>query len=329
MTAPYKERCGIVDKKQALEFLKTHDNYTILTHKNPDGDTLGSGFGLCQYLRQIGKKANVKNNEPFPARYDFMYENYYEMDFEEETVVAVDVADTNLLGDNLSSYAQKVDLCIDHHISNHFYAKDTLLDADASAACLVIYQMLKEGGCEISKLVATCLYTGISTDTGCFKFENTIPAAHIAAAELLPYVDYAAINRKMFDVKSRGRMMVEQAVMADMEFYLDDKISLITVTTALMQSSGVDEAEFDGLASLTLQVESVIAGVTIKQRGENRYKISIRSTPGVDACAVCATLGGGGHKRAAGCEIFGTLDEAKATIINAIKEHLDGGTSEE
>lgn len=316
-----------MDIKTALEFLKTHDNYTILTHKSPDGDTLGSGFGLCQYLRGIGKKANVKNTEPFPERYDFLYENYYEMDFEEKTVVAVDIADTNLLGDNLKEYADKVDLCIDHHISNHFYAKDTLLDASASAACLVIYQMLKEGGCEITKQIATCLYTGISTDTGCFKFENTIPAAHIAAAELLPMVDYAAINRKMFDLKSRGRLMIEKAVMSDMEFYLDNKVSLITVTTALMQSSGVDEAEFDGLASLTMQIEGVVAGVTIKQRGENRYKISVRSTPEVDASAVCVTLGGGGHKRAAGCEIFGTLDEAKRTIINAIKAHLDGDNS--
>lgn len=311
--------------KEALQFLDCHDNYTILTHKSPDGDTLGAGFGLCAYLRAQGKKANVYNTENFPLRYAFMYEGYYVMDFEEETVVAVDIADTTLLGDRLSHYADRVDLCIDHHISNHFYARNTLLDGNASAACLVIYQMLKEGGREIDNHVAKCLYTGIATDTGCFKFENTTPQAHIAAAELIRYdINFSHINRTMFDVKSKGRILVEQAVISDMEYYVDDKVTLITVTEKLMRESGLPEADFEGLASIPMQVDGVLAGVTVKERGENRYKVSLRTTDAVDASVVCAQFGGGGHIRAAGCEIQGTLRDVKIKLINALAQAIYG-----
>jgi phosphoesterase RecJ-like protein len=127
------------------KFFDTHDNYMILTHKSPDGDTLGSAFALCAALRDLGKKANVINNENLPVRYNFLYEDYYVQEFETETVVAVDVADEKLLGSRLiPKYEGKVDLCIDHHISNTFYAKETVLDAEASAAALVLYEFFRD-----------------------------------------------------------------------------------------------------------------------------------------------------------------------------------------
>lgn len=305
--------------KEALEFLETHDNFTILTHKSPDGDTLGAGFGLCEYLRKIGKKANVYNNENFPMRYSFLYDGYYVMEFEEQTIVAVDIADTTLLGNRLARYADKIDLCIDHHISNQHYAKHTLLDGTSSAACLVIYEMLRDNGRKINSIIAKCFYTGIATDTGCFKFENTTPQAHIAAAQLLSYdIGYAKINRMMFDVKSKGRVMVEQTVIGSMEYYFDDKVTLITITTDLIKESGIDPSEFEGLASVPMQVDGVVAGITIKQRDTNRFKISLRTTEQVDASDVCGKLGGGGHIRAAGCEIIGSLNEVKEKILSEL-----------
>ena len=308
--------------KEVCSFLKRCNNVNILTHKSPDGDTLGSGFALVNFLRSMGKKANVLNTEPFPERYSFLYEGYSPMDFKEECVIAVDVADLQLLGDNLQKYTQegKIDLCIDHHISNTFYANQTFVDSEASAACEAMYMIMDEMKTDISNIIAKCLYTGIATDTGCFKYQNTTPRTHIIASELMKYdIDFARVNRLMFDLKSKGRIMVEQVVTRNMQFFCEDHCSMIVITTDLINSSGIESSEFEGLTSITLQIEGVQIGLLMKQRDEDTFKISVRTTDEIDACAFCTQFGGGGHVRAAGCEIKGTLDEVKSKLINAVK----------
>ena len=215
----------------AAGFLKANDNYYILTHLSPDGDAMGSGFGLCFALRAMGKKANVLCSDPFPKRYEFLYGDYAPIKFTPQTIVTVDLADTTLFGRELQVYGDYVDLAIDHHISNTRYASKLLLDGNAAAACEVIYQVLKEGGMPIDKHIASCLYTGIATYSGCFKFENTTPNTHIIAAELMKYgFNFARINRKLFDIKSKARFMVEQYVINNLETYLDNKCAMIAVT---------------------------------------------------------------------------------------------------
>lgn len=310
---------------EAVSFLEKCDNVNIITHKNPDGDTLGSGFALVNYLRAMGKKANVINNEAFPDRYEFLYEGYSPMNFEEKCVIAVDIADLQLLGDNLEKYKADgmIDLCIDHHISNTFFAKETLLNPKACATCEVMFEVFAKMETPLNNLISKCLYTGIATDTGCFKYENTTPRSHVVASELMKFdIDFARVNRAMFDLKSKGRIMVEQVVSKNMEFFFDDRCSMITITSDLIASTGIAPADFEGLTSITLQVEGVKIGLLVKQRFENSFKVSVRTTDEVDACAFCANFGGGGHIRAAGCEILGTLEEVKAKLLNAVKEAL-------
>lgn len=312
-----------MDFSKIKSFLETCDNVTILTHKSPDGDTLGAGFALCRYLRKSGKKANVINADDFPERYSFLYEDYEPMDFEEKTVIAVDIADPKLIGSRLSRYAEEgmVDLCIDHHVSNKYYAKYTYVNASASAACQIIYELFTYMGAEIDRQTARCLYTGIATDTGCFKYENTTSAAHIACAELMKYnIDFSVINRKMFDVKSRARINIEQAVTNGMEYWFGGKCAVMAVTTQMMEESGIEPAEFEGLASIPLQVEGVEMGITIKQRHENVFKLSVRTTENIDASKFCQQFGGGGHIRAAGCELEGTLEQVKKIIFKSAEE---------
>ena len=308
------------------QFFKSHNDFIILTHKNPDGDTLGSGFALMYALRNMGKNANVLNSDSFPARYDFLYSDYQPQDFDPKTIVAVDIADIQLLGSNLAEYSTegKIDICIDHHISNKHFAKQTYVDGNSSAAALIIYELFKFMNIEITNEIAKCLYTGIATDTGCFKFENTTPKAHIAAADLMTYdINFALINRKMFDIKSRGRLKVEQTVMANIEYFFAGKCAMIFLTKKLMEESNVEEAEFDGLASIPLQVEGVKIGITIKERHENVFKLSVRTTQEIDASAFCQNFGGGGHIRAAGCEIKGDLDYVKKAVLDRLKDILD------
>lgn len=314
-----------MDFAELKEYLDTHDNYYILTHKSPDGDTLGAGFGLCAYLRSMGKKANVLNSENFPVRYNFLYDGYYVQEFEPESIIAVDIADTQLLGSHLAQYAQDgmIDVCIDHHISNKYFAKQSYVDGKASAACLILYSFFRYAGRPISNHIAKCLYTGIATDTGCFKYENTIPEAHLAAAELMGYdIDFPVINRRMFDVKSKGRMAAEIMVTQQMEYFFEDKCAMIVLTTEMMDSCGVEPAEFEGMASIPLATEGVMIGITVKQRHEDVYKLSVRTTEELDASAFCRNFGGGGHIRAAGCEIQGNLEQVKRKVLEAVKELL-------
>lgn len=311
-------------------FLKDEsvNNYILLTHKSPDGDTLGSGFALCRVLKGLGKKVKILGSDGFPDRYDFLYEGYTEDGWDENEphrVIAVDIADTSLMGKNLEYYTRPntVDLCIDHHVSNKMYAKQSYVDGSASATGLVLFELFDFMGIEIDKQTAVCLYTAIATDTGCFKYENTTPRAHIAAAALMEKgVDYTRINRLMFDIKSRRRIEVEQAALTNMEQALGGRVTLICVTKELLETSGADEAEISGLSAVPLTVEGTDVGVTIRYKDENRYKLSVRTTDKADASAICKEFGGGGHIRAAGCEICAPLDEVMRMIISAAQKHL-------
>ncbi len=307
-----------INYKEAAAFLNKCSDVYILTHQSPDGDTFGSAFALCKVLRNMGKNANVLCSDEFPKRYSFMYENYTPQRFAPKTIIAVDVADNKLLGKNLSQYADYVNLCIDHHFSNTHYSQKLLLNGEAAAACEVIYELFCEMKADIDKDIAECLYTGLATDTGCFKYENTTPRAHIIAAELMEYgVDYAWINRRMFDVKSRARIKIEQYVISNMEFYLSEKCAMIAITNDVITEMGVAPEEFEGLAALTLQLEGVEIGITIKEREKGKYKISMRSVSDADVSAICAKLGGGGHVRAAGCQLEGSLESVKLKLLSA------------
>lgn len=313
----------LIDLKETADFLSSRDNFYILTHQSPDGDTMGSGFGLCYALRKAGKKANVLCSDDFPKRYGFMYEGYEPQKFTPETIVAVDVADRKLLGTRLNGYADYVDLCIDHHVSNERYAKKLLLYPDASATCEVLFRVLTEMDAELDKHIAECLYTGIATDTGCFKYANTTKLAHIIAAELMEQdIDIERINRDMFDIKSKARLKVEQYINSAMEYYLDDKCAMVAVTLDTIRSAGLAQEEFEGIAGMSVQLEGVQVGVIIKEKDEGKFKVSMRSASDIDVSAICAKFGGGGHVKAAGCTLEGDLSDVKLRLLSGIAPEM-------
>lgn len=309
-----------VDFKETADFLRERDNFYILTHQNPDGDTIGSGFGLCHALRKMGKRANVLCSDEFPRRYGFMYGGCEPEKFSPETFIAVDVADKKLLGAGLVGYGDYIDLCVDHHVSNMKYAERLLLRPDAAATCEIMYRVILElDPALMDERIAECLYTGIATDTGCFKYSNTTRESHIAAAELMGYgINAARINREMFDIKSKARIKVEQYIYSSMEFYLDDKCAMAAVTLDTMRKAGLAPEEFEGISGMSVQPEGVQVGVIIREKEEGRFKVSMRSASDVDVSAVCKKLGGGGHAKAAGCNLEGDLSDVKLKLLSAI-----------
>lgn len=312
-----------INVQKCAQLLLDWDNILILTHAHPDGDTIGSGFALCSALLKIGKNARVVCADEYQTKFEYLYSNLDMPSFDEEHIVAVDVATVNLLGDLEEKYGDKVELCIDHHGTNTHYAQNLLLNADAAAACEVVLKVIKAMHIDIDKFIAECLYTGITTDTGCFRYSSTTSNTYRAAAELIDYgVDNGTINRLMFETKTKTYAALERLVIEGMEFYCDDKICVATITQDMYAKTGSDESETDAIAPLTRQTEGVQIGLSIREKADKTCKCSIRTFEQVDASVLAGYFGGGGHKQAAACRFNCGVEEAKRLLVEKCKELL-------
>ncbi len=311
----------LISVEEAAARLRQAERILILTHQYPDGDTLGSGFGLCRALRCLGKAAQVVCSDAIPEKYAYMTERLADQAFEPAFICAVDVADTRLLGAKLSVYKDAVNLCIDHHGSNTHYARELLLDAECAATAMVVYEVIRALGVPLDAPMAECLYTGIATDTGCFKYSNTTAATHRAAADMMDLdIRTEQINRAMFDIKSRARVELERLALDKMTFYFDGRCAVMGITNDMVRESGAGENDMEGLAPIPRQIEGVWVGVTMREKADGTFKVSVRTGNHADASAICAVLGGGGHMRAAGCTVKGPMDAAVKTVLAAIAE---------
>ncbi len=310
--------------EEIANILKKKDNFYILTHQYPDGDTLGSGYALCKALQKLGKNAKVLCSDEIPKKYNILVDGIKKQIFHPQYIISVDVADTQLLGKNLEKYATKIDLCIDHHASNKQFAMYQYVEGDSAATAEIIYNLLVIMGVEIDKSIATCIYTGISTDTGCFKYANATARSYRIAAKMLEIgIDASNINRIMFDMKSRERLEIERKVLDSMEFFHNDKCAVVYVTRKMMKESHATDADVEGLASMPRQVEGVSVGVTIREKKHGNFKISIRTDEKIDASLICERFGGGGHPCAGGCSITGSLEEVKKQIVDTVKDFIE------
>ena len=307
---------------KAAELLRDNDNILILTHEYPDGDTIGSGYALCYALRETGKNADVVNFHEIPAKYRYITDGYENKCTRYEYIVSADVADKKLLGGELcGKYGDAIDLCIDHHATNTGFAKYSYVDSKAAATCEIALDLISGIGCEITQRIADCLFTGLSTDTGCFKYSNVTSYTHMCAAKLISCGARAGmINRVMFDVKSRNRIALENKVMNGIKFFSGGRIALVVLTLDMLKNT--DEGDIDGISSIPRMIEGVETGITVREKAENAYKISVRCTGCVSAAAVCRKFGGGGHEKAAGCVIEGDIDDVTERIVKAAAEEL-------
>lgn len=315
----------MITLESAAKTLLSKDKILILTHRSPDGDTIGSGYALAMALRKLGKSVKVDCTDPFPEKYSYFTDKLEKLEFDEEFVVSVDIADTKLLGEKLSDYADKIDLCIDHHGSNTKYAKEYYVEASAAAAAQVIAKLIRLMNVEFDKDIANAIYTGITTDTGCFRYTNVTAETHRIAADMIDCgAESGMINRLMFETKSRSRLEIERRVMDSIQFYLDGRCAIAYATIDMMKESGAVDSDMEGVSSMPRQIEGVMAGITLHEKNNGKFKVSVRTTDELDASAICANFGGGGHKAAAGCMITGTLNEAIEQIIEVVRQALEG-----
>ena len=307
---------------EVAEFLRAHDKFLILTHRRPDGDTIGCAAALAAMLRQMGKTAGVLYNRETTEHFaPYIEDLWVADDFDYETVVSVDLAALSLFPDNAEQFKSKVELAIDHHPSYEHFAKLDCVHPECAACGEVIYEIAAELG-QLTSVVALPLYVAVSTDTGCFVYSNVTANTHRVAAALLETgIDYRAANKLHFRTKSRKRIALEGELLRMMEFYDENRVVVVAIPQELQRRLDLTEADMEDISALGGVVEGTDCSVTMKETKDGAWKISLRTGVRVNATRACAKLGGGGHRAASGCVIeHETFAHAKEMILDAIAQ---------
>ncbi len=312
--------------QDAAQFLMSRDKILILTHIRPDGDTSGCAAGLCRALRQIGKTAYVLRNTGLTE----LFTPYLEPltapeDFAPDTVVSVDIAARSLFPDNAEKYLDRVDLAIDHHPSQEFFAAETCLDSTKAACGQIVYEIVRQFA-SITPEIGEALYVAVSTDCGCFQYSNTDASVHWTAAELMESgFDPYPVNRLLFRTRTWKRLKLESLLVQGLELRDGGETAIVFITRTIVEDVGADERDMDNISAFVGQIEGVKNGITLKETADGHVKISLRTDPGdLNASKVCALLGGGGHAAAAGAMLAGTVEEVRRRIIDAMEQVRHG-----
>ena len=308
--------------KEVADFLRAHDDYLILTHKRPDGDTLGCAAALCRMLRGIGKTAFLLKNEEVTDNYaPYVDELWAAEDYAHSTVVSVDLAALSLFPKNAETFRDKVDLAIDHHPSYENFGEVCCVHPECAACGEILYEVAAELG-QLTPEVALPLYVAVATDTGCFVYSNVTANTHYVAAALMETgIDVRPVNKKLFRTKTKKRLALEGRLLNEMEYFDNGRVVVVQVPQSLIRELALTENDMDDLAALGGLVEGQDCSVTMKEMDSGDWKISVRTGPRVNATRVCETFGGGGHKAASGCVIKGmTQEQAKNAIVKACIE---------
>ncbi len=314
-----------IDIQTAASSLMRANNILILFHKNPDGDAIGSSTALMHALKNVGKTCAVLCADEIPEMYNnYMHIEKFTGQFEPEYIVSVDTASAQRLGDLPKDIVSKIDLCIDHHPSNTNFAPFTLLREDAAASAEIMYDLITSFEQDISPVIADCLYTGVSTDTGCFRFPNTSAKSHEVAQKLIEAgARHKELNILLFQSKSRGRIELERTVYRSLEFFENDTCALICLTLEQIEKCNAKPIDLEGITAIPKSIEGVKAGITLRQITQDTYKVSLRTSSELSSSDICKAFGGGGHEQAAGCEITGSYENVKKAILKEVKDALD------
>lgn len=310
--------------KETAALLQSWDDILVICHASPDGDALGSMSGLVRGLRALGKRAGWYCADPAPQKFMYMFEGLEDGPFPPAHVVTLDVADRKLLGDAEKKYGGRIGLAIDHHGTHKPFADKRWVDPQSPATAGMVWSLLKELGVSIDNAMADCLYTGMATDTGCFRYRNATPQILRLAAEAIEAGARSGdINQKIFETKTRAVLEAERRLIESMEFFCGGKGAVMQIPLSLYEATGAAENELSELVGLPKQVEGVLVGITLKERAGGIVKASLRTNPPVNAAVICEKFGGGGHPGGAGCSFEGlSMEIVRAKMLAACEEYL-------
>ena len=312
-----------------LEEIKKAQTIVILTHESPDGDAVSSSLSVMNVLLGLGKTVNVVIPE-YPKNFDFLpgadkilqkgeIDNY-------DLAISVDCTDLKrLVGAKEYFETAKTTIEIDHHSVNAMFADYNYVDPAAPSCCQVLIAMFEYYGVEITKDIATCILTGIITDTGGFQWGGVTPETFEFAAELIRKgAKIKEICRIALRKKSKVHCELEKLIFNRLEYFEDGKIALAYLTIEDYNNLKTEIGDDEGLVEMLRDIDGVEVAVLLKEKeGTNGFKISLRSHETVNVSDIALLIGGGGHRGAAGGFISGTLEQAKTKIIEIIKREIE------
>lgn len=308
------------ESAQILGLVQESERVLMVSHKDADGDTLGSALAMADVIREMGKTVTVRCPPPVPEVYSFL--PGYEIVNQEEgsppdLVLVMDASNLDRLSDTLSDLAGQPVVNIDHHVSNTRFGAVNLVVPEASSTAEVTYNLLLEWGVEISAVAATNLYCGVLTDTGGFLHENTSYEALSIAAELVRLgADPGDVAMRVYKNKKLSSIKLSALVMGTIGFDCDDRLVHAYLSQALLEKSGARLEEADGIIDMLNSVDGLELALFFKEIEPNKLtKVSIRSRGEANANLLASKFGGGGHERAAGVEVDMPLAEAMESIL--------------
>jgi phosphoesterase RecJ-like protein len=318
------------DFSKAIEVLGKARRVLIVTHVNPEGDALGSLFGLALALKDAGRDVVAFTPEPVPEPFDFLPGSELAVHSladvgDMDATFAVDCGQLERLGDEVAAFAGRGTLVnLDHHISNDNFGDVNIVIPSASAAGEILYDFLCAAGFSVSADVATNLYVAIHTDTGCFKYGSSTAGSLKKAGELVELgADPMEVSSKVYENYPAEKFKLLALVLSTLDVSEDGRIATVLVTREMLDSVGGDKGLSDGFVNYTREIKGVEVGILFREAGDSEYKLSMRSSKCVDVAAITGLFGGGGHAMAAGALVKGTLTEVREKIMTPVREALD------
>ena len=312
------------------DIIKSSKNILITSHVNPDGDTLGSMCGMYELIKtNFKKKCDMLLVSKLPDKYTFipnvkLAKHIEEIDKSREydLVINVDIAAIDRICDGKILFEKaKHTVNIDHHKTNNSYGELNFVEGDASSTAEVIYAVAKDLNWKISRDAAKCLYVGILTDTGSFRFSNTTPRAMEFAAEMLKSgINPQEMFKHCYETYTKGMALCQAYCVNKAVFLDDDKIVYTTVYKKDMEKFNTDEEFAEGLTERLRAITSTCVAFVAKEMKNGGCKISMRSKS-IDVAEICGIFGGGGHKFAAGCTMKSNVEESVKKILAEIRKH--------
>lgn len=317
----------MIINKQVINKLKNAKNVGIFVHINPDGDCLGSASALKQALVSLNKQADIFCDFVVDDRYKFLKyidEVNSKTCMSYDLLVAVDCADRKRMGEYCTMFMEHENtLCFDHHETPDYFAQINIKEP-VSSTCLILYYYLQALGVKITADIANALYTGIATDTGSFQHPNTTFEEHLVVSELIKTeFDLNKANENLFKYCSRSRFELLKSALASSKFFYNGKLGIITITQNDLKRTKATISDTTGIVDYITNINGIYVGVNIYETKPGLFKVSFRSRGIVDVNKIAESFGGGGHKFASGCNIFGTASTVINKVIAACSELKD------
>lgn len=314
-----------------LDLIRNSNEIAVISHINPDGDSIGSIMGLGLALKQIHQNVKIFICDDIPKKYQFIpgidivkqYKPEEPIDF--DLCFVLDCAEKARLGNSekILEKSKKV-INVDHHVSNNFYGDINIVDTEASSTSEIVYSLIKENlQLRIDASIATCLYIGIVTDTGRFIYDNTSAYTHKIVAELLDLgINLQEIVVHIYQTKSENSVRLLGHILSNMDIIYNGKVAMLFITSDLLKQFSVHHSEIDGMIDYARDIEGVEVAIMLKNLDSNRVRVSFRSKNNVDVNKLAREFNGGGHRKASGATVEGSLEQVKKQVEEKLQNYI-------